>query len=187
MLTAITKHTRADEEILRMYNDVALCREELADKRPAPSTLDNILFAMTELAEYAEAARLRTNPDYVRNNERQFDARRELAQTGEMIFTALWTIDTEERIQDAGGIVIGQLAFHLAVALMAWSRGQRNLANNTLELAATDWRRLALLVGEQPEQLLTDELARIRSKFSNVAQNEFALWMQSELPELDHD
>lgn len=187
MILRMIEDSTISREILLMYDDVALCREELASKRPAPSTLDNILFAMTELSEYAEAARLRTNPDYVRNNDRQFDARRELAQTGEMIFTALWTIDTEEPIRDAGGIAIGQLAFHLAVALMAWSRGQRLRAKTTLNLAATDWRRLALLVGEQPEQLLADELTRIRGKFSGNAQNEFELWQHSELPELDHD
>ena len=77
------------DDLLGMYADVALCREELADRRPAPTTLDNMLFAFTELAEYAEAARLRTNGAYIRNNERQFDARRELAQTGEMILTAV--------------------------------------------------------------------------------------------------
>lgn len=199
-----------DEELLRMYGDVALCRMELEGKRPAPPTLDNILFAMTEMAEYAEAARLRPNPEYARNNERQFDARRELAQVGEMIFTAMWTIDTEDRIQDAGGAMIGQATYHLAVALMAWSRGNRNLADSALNLAAEDWRNLALLVGEQPQDLITGELNRIRGKFADVAAQTnppsttqeppqkgknyvlidgiVHMWpSQSGLPELDHD
>ena len=173
MTTTITTGTWTDdEELLRIYGDVALCRTELAGKRPAPPTLDNILFAMTEMGEYSEAARLRPNTQYVRNNERQFDARRELAQVGEMIFTAIWTIDTEERIQDAGGAMIGQVTYHLAVALMSWSRGQRSLADSALELAAKDWRDLALLVGEQPQELIAGELNRIRGKFTDVAAQE---------------
>ena len=154
------------DDLLGMYADVALCREELADRRPAPTTLDNMLFAFTELAEYAEAARLRTNGAYIRNNERQFDARRELAQTGEMIFTAIWTVDTEPRIQDAGAVMIGSIAYRLGIALVAWGKGQRNLADSSLARAAEDWRDLARLVGEEPEKLIADELTRIRGKFA---------------------
>jgi hypothetical protein len=156
------------DAVLAMYADVALCREELAARRPAPTTLDSTLFALTELAEYAEAARLRVNPEYVRNNTRQFDARRELAQTGEMIFTALWMLDTEERIQDAGGVLIGSVAYQLALALVAWSRGQRNMADHALGQAASAWVQLAQHVGEEPAQLLREELARIRGKFGEV-------------------
>lgn len=156
------------DAVLAMYADVALCREELAERRPAPTTLDSALFALTELAEYAEAARLRVNSDYIRNNARQFDARRELAQTGEMIFTALWMLDTEERIQDAGGVLIGSIAYYLALGLVWWSRGQRNTADHALGQAATAWSELAEYVGEQPAQLLSDELARIRAKFGEV-------------------
>lgn len=152
--------------LLRMYNDVALCREELAGARPAPTTLDSALFALTELAEYAEASRLRVNGDYIRNNARQFDARRELAQTGEMILTALWQIDTEPRTQDAGAVMIGSIAYRLGIALVAWGKGQRQVADSALSLAAEEWRNLALLVGEEPERLIADELARIRGKFA---------------------
>ena len=176
-----------DEELLRMYGDVALCRMDLEGKRPAPTTLDNILFALTEMAEYAEAARLRPNPGYARNNERKFDARRELAQVGEMIFTAIWTIDTEERIQDAGGAMIGQTTYHLAVALMAWSRGQRSLADSALDLAAKDWRNLALLVGEQPQELITGELNRIRGKFADVATKSDGSVTNQEPPKEEED
>jgi len=157
------------EDLVRMYNDVALCREELAARRPAPPTLDGTLFAHVELSEYAEAARLRPNRTYVRNNERHFDERRELAQTGEMIFTALWTIYTEPRTQDAGAVLIGSIAYRLGIALVAWGKGQRHLADNALARAAEDWRDLALLVGEEPERLIADELARIRGKFAPAA------------------
>lgn len=153
-------------DMVSMYGDVALCREELAARRPAPSTLDSTLFALTELAEYAEAARLRVNDNYVRNNERQFDPRRELAQTGEMILTAIWMVDTEERTQDAGAVMIGKIAYHLGIALISWGKGQRHLADNALGQAAEDWRDLALLVGEDPRRLITDELGRIRAKFA---------------------
>ena len=167
---ALTTGVRVDlgwtDDLLRMYGDVAVCREELAERRPVPPTLDNTLFAFTELGEYAEAARLRPNGAYIRNNERQFDARRELAQTGEMILTAIWTIDTEPRIQDAGAVMIGSIAYRLGMALVAWGKGQRNLADSSLARAAEDWRDLALLVGEEPERLIADELTRIRGKFA---------------------
>lgn len=157
------------QDLVYMYSDVALCREELAARRPAPTTLDSALFALTELAEYAEASRLRVNGDYIRNNARQFDARRELAQTGEMILTALWQIDTEPRTQDAGAVMIGSIAYRLGMALVAWGKGQRHVADNALARAAEDWRDLALLVGEDPERLIADELARIRGKFAPAA------------------
>lgn len=157
------------QDLVYMYSDVALCREELAARRPAPTTLDSALFALTELAEYAEASRLRVNGDYIRNNARQFDARRELAQTGEMVLTALWAIDTEPRIQDAGAVMIGSIAYRLGMALVAWGKGQRHVADNALARAAEDWRDLALLVGEDPERLIADELARIRAKFAPAA------------------
>lgn len=153
-------------DLVSMYGDVALCREELTARRPAPTTLDCTLFALTELAEYAEASRLRVNGNYVRNNERQFDARRELAQTGEMIFTALWRIDTEPRAEDAGAMLIGYIAYRLGMALVAWGKGQRHGAEHALVAAAEYWKELALLVGEEPQALITDELGRIRAKFA---------------------
>ena len=148
------------------FADVALCREELAAQRPAPTTLDSALFALTELAEYIEAARLRVNDTYIRNNARQFDARRELAQTGEMILSALWRIDTEPRITDAGAILVGDVAVNLALSLLAWGSGQRGLTETHLRNAAECWRDLALHVGEQPDALIADEVARLRVKFA---------------------
>ena len=156
------------DDMMRMYGDVVLCREELAERRPAPTTLDSTLFALTELAEYAEASRLRVNENYIRNNQRQFDARRELAQTGEMILTALWRIDTEPRAEDAGAVLIGYMAYRLGMALVAWGKGQRNGAERALVGAAEYWEELALLVGENPQALITDELGRIRAKFGAV-------------------
>ena len=109
---------------------------------------------------------LGVNENYIRNNQRQFDARRELAQTGEMILTALWRIDTEPRTQDAGAVVIGYMAYRLGMALVAWGKGQRNVAECALVAAAEYWKELALLVGEDPQALITDELGRIRAKFA---------------------
>lgn len=161
-----TMYSEWTADMVRMFGDVALCREELTARRPAPTTLDSTLFALTELAEYAEASRLRVNDNYIRNNERQFDPRRELAQTGEMLFTALWRIETEECTQDAGAVMIGKIAYHVGIALIGLGRGQRHLADNALEQATKDWRDLALLVGEEPEKLIADELGRIRAKFA---------------------
>lgn len=144
---------------------VGACREELAAVRPVPTALDSILFAMTELAEYVEAARLRPNAQYIRNNERQFDERRELAQVGEMIATAMWVMDTEPTGKDAGGILVGRLAGAIAYALGMWARGRRAAAWLSLEAALATWGELCSFVGEDPAALIEAETARLRGKF----------------------
>lgn len=153
------------DEMVRIYADVVRCRWSVAERRPAPTTLDSMLFAMTELAEYTEAERLRSNPRYVRNNERQFDARRELAQAGEMLFTALWMMDEEKPVGDAGSVLIGRVAYYLGLALVSWGKGKWNASTHALTRAAAAWVDLATHVGEDPEALIGDELARIRAKF----------------------
>lgn len=144
---------------------VGACREELAAVRPVPTALDSILFAMTELAEYVEAARLRPNAQYIRNNERQFDERRELAQVGEMLATAMWVMDTEPTSKDAGGILVGRLAGAIAYALGMWSQGKRSAAWASLETALTIWAELCGFVDEDPVILIQAETARLRGKF----------------------
>lgn len=144
---------------------VGACREELAAVRPVPTALDSILFAMTELAEYVEAARLRPNAQYIRNNERQFDERRELAQVGEMIATAMWVMDTEPTSKDAGGILVGRLAGAIAYALGMWARGRRAAAWLSLEAALATWGELCSFVGEDRAALIEAETARLRGKF----------------------
>lgn len=144
---------------------VGACREELAAVRPVPTALDSILFAMTELAEYVEAARLRPNAQYIRNNERVFDERRELAQVGEMLATAMWVMDTEPTSKDAGGILVGRLAGAIAYALGMWARGRRAAAWLSLEAALATWGELCGFVGEDPAALIEAETARLRGKF----------------------
>lgn len=144
---------------------VGACREELAAVRPVPTALDSILFAMTELAEYVEAARLRPNAQYIRNNERVFDERRELAQVGEMIATAMWVMDTEPTSKDAGGILVGRLAGAIAYALGMWARGRRAAAWLSLEAALATWGELCVHVGEDPAALIEAETARLRGKY----------------------
>jgi hypothetical protein len=144
---------------------VGACREELAGVRPLPTTLDSILFAMTELAEYVEAARLRPNAQYIRNNERQFDERRELAQVGEMLATAMWVMDTEPTSKDAGGVLVSRLACTISYALYMWSQGKRSAAWGSLETALTIWAELAEYVDEDPAALIEAETARLRGKF----------------------
>lgn len=144
---------------------VGACREELAGVRPLPTTLDSILFAMTELAEYVEAARLRPNRQYIRNNERQYDERRELAQVGEMIATAMWVMDTEPTSKDAGAVLVSRLACTLSYALYAWGQGKRSAAYGSLEAALTVWAQLAEYVDEDPAALIEAETARLRGKF----------------------
>lgn len=153
------------EEMKILYDDVALCRLDLAERRPAPTTIDSMIFALTELAEYCEAERLRSNPRYVRNNDRHFDARRELAQTGEMLFTALYMLVREEPTADAGGVLIGRVAYYLGLALVSWGRAKGNATDHALGKAAAAWVDLADHVGEDPQQLIGDELTRIYAKF----------------------
>lgn len=144
---------------------VGACREELAGVRPLPTTLDSILFAMTELAEYVEAARLRPNRQYIRNNERQYDERRELAQVGEMIATAMWVMDTEPTSKDAGAVLVSRLACTLSYALYAWGQGKRSAAYGSLEAALAVWAQLCGFVDEDPAALIETETARLRGKF----------------------
>ena len=157
------------QEMERIYADVALCREDLAERRPVPSCIDSMVFALTELAEYCEAERLRSNPRYVRNNDRHFDARRELAQTGEMLFTALYMLERVEPVADAGGVLIGRVAYYLGLALVSWGREKVSATDHALSKAARAWTDLAEHVGEDPERLIGDELARIRAKFGGAA------------------
>jgi hypothetical protein len=151
-----------------LFRAVADCREDLVDRRPAPNTLDCLLFAMTELAEYVEASRLRTNGRYVRNNERHFDPQRELAQVGEMLLSALWQLPQEPRSQDAGGALIGVLAMSIGQALLAQGRGERSIAERATERATNMWIALCGYTGEDAEALLRTELGRIRAKFGEV-------------------
>ena len=153
------------DEMVRIYADVVRCRWSVAERRPAPTALDSMLFALTEVAEYTEAERLRSNPRYVRNHEREFDARRELAQAGEMLFTALWMMDEEKPVGDAGSVLIGRVAYYLGLALVSWGKKHANASNHALTRAAAAWMDLATHVGEDPQALIGEELERIRGKF----------------------
>lgn len=142
-------------------------RERTAGVFPLPTVDDCIDFAITEAAEYIDALK-RENAAYKRNNDKEHSTRKEWAQCGYMICSAIIQIDTSHFDDmdwkpyidaDQGNVyvVISRLC-DIRTGL-AWMNNENPHVD-----ALDDWQAFAVKCGWNPADLLRETCAAFEAK-----------------------
>jgi len=153
------------DDLEQLIDFVAAHRTATQDARPFPGAADSLAFAATEGAEYIDAL-LRVNPTYLRNNAKAPDAKRELAQTGYMIASAIVRLQGgDEARPDARMVQMAGVLSTIATAMRALSDGKPAIAYNYATTALAQWCMLAARLGHDPAGLLAAEAAAINVKY----------------------
>ena len=142
-------------------------RERTAGVFPLPTVDDCIDFAITEAAEYIDALK-RENAAYKRNNDKEHSTRKEWAQCGYMICSAIIQIDTshfddmdwEPYITAKQGnvyVVISRLCdIRTGLAWMNYENPHVGVLD--------DWQAFAVKCGYDPADLLRETCAAFERK-----------------------
>lgn len=156
--------------LAELVDIVRQSRERTAGVFPLPTVDDCIDFAITEAAEYIDALK-RENAAYKRNNDKEHSTRKEWAQTGYMICSAIIQQNTDhlDRFDWEPYITAAEGSVYVVIARLCDIRSGTTVDENPTVDALDWWNAYAELCGYDPADLLRETCAAFEAKHLQVA------------------
>jgi len=144
---------------------VRVSRERTAGVFPLPTVDDCIDFAITEAAEYIDALK-RENATYKRNNDKEHSTRKEWAQCGYMICSAIIQIDTShlDALDWEPYIPVTEGNMYVVITRLCDVRTGLAFEENPTIDALDHWQAFAVKCGYDPADLLRETCAAFEAK-----------------------
>lgn len=163
-LMTILMEPQARPIVEELVEEVREFRERMGERFLTPDPMTSILFALTEVGEAIDA-RLREDPRWKRNREKDHDFPRELAQALLMTLTAMMGVVEEEKQAEKGFsqreiLFLGEVLYRLAQAMFYPSQmhTRAGMASDMLTIVMQAY-------GIDPMEAVRREMARIERKF----------------------